>query len=65
MHVAPSRLPDESSLASARRWQSEAQCLRELAEASYLTEKQSATLRRQAEAAVRQAAWWLGGVERP
>lgn len=63
MHVAPSRLADDSCHASAKRWQSEAECLREQAELRHLTPKQRAVMLREAQAADRQAGWWLGGVE--
>lgn len=63
MHVAPSRIPDDSCLSSSRRWQREAECLREHAEVRVLTPKQRAVFLREAEAADRQAAWWLRGGE--
>jgi hypothetical protein len=51
---------DPGCIASARRWQAEAEHLREMAASPRLTACQSAALRRQADAADRQAAWWLG-----
>lgn len=51
---------DPGCIASARRWQAEAEHLREMAANPRLTASQSAALLRQAGAADRQAAWWLG-----
>lgn len=51
---------DPGCIASARRWQAEAEHLRETAANPRLTACQSAALRQQADAADRQAAWWLG-----
>ena len=59
------RAADASCLASARRWRREAEHLRGNAEAATLTAGQRATLLREAEAAERQADWWLGAVEAP
>jgi hypothetical protein len=46
-------------LASVRRWRLEASALRELADRSYLSNRQRDTLLREAEAADRQAEYWL------
>ncbi|MFK4048070.1 hypothetical protein ACI2KH_24400 [Roseomonas mucosa] len=51
-----------SSLASARRWQSEACALRHHAALPRLTAAQRAQLLREAEAADRQARFWLAGL---
>ncbi|MBR0641243.1 hypothetical protein [Plastoroseomonas hellenica] len=51
---------DPGCIASARRWQAEADLLREMAGNPRLTARQSAALLRQADAAARQADWWLG-----
>jgi hypothetical protein len=51
-----------SCLASARRWRREAEHLRDKAEAVHLTAGQRATLLREAEAAERQADWWLDAI---
>ncbi|NPD70276.1 hypothetical protein HN018_24250 (plasmid) [Lichenicola cladoniae] len=64
MEVSLSRAADESCMASARRWRTEAEVLRDHATASYLTPSQSASLRREAETADRQAQWWLSALER-
>jgi len=54
-HAVPHRLLDASCLASARRWRTHAELLRDGAEASALTTGQRTTLLRDAEAAERQA----------
>ena len=59
------RAADASCLASARSWRKEAEHLRDNAEAAYLTAGQRATLLREAEAAERQADWWLDAVGAP
>ena len=64
MHAPVQRLADASCMASARAWRAEAETLREHAQAAYLTERQRVTLLREAEAADRQAAWWLGAIGR-
>ena len=56
------RAADASCLASARRWRKEAEHLRNNAEAVHLTAGQRATLLREAEAAERQADWWLDAI---
>jgi len=56
------RAADASCLASARSWRKEAEHLRDNAEAAYLTAGQRATLLREAEAAERQADWWLDAI---
>lgn len=49
-------------LASARAWRAEAACLRQMAAGTaHLTDAQRATLLREADAADRQADWWLDG----
>ncbi len=53
---------DASCLASARSWRKEAEHLRDNAEAATLTAGQRATLLREAEAAERQADWWLDAI---
>ncbi len=53
---------DASCLASARSWRKEAEHLRDNAEAAYLTAGQRATLLREADAAERQADWWLDAI---
>lgn len=63
MDVSLSRAADDSCMSSARRWQSEADVLRDHADASYLSPSQSALLRREADAAERQARWWLSALE--
>ena len=57
------RAVDLSCLASARSWRQEAACLRDHADRPYLTSMQRAALLRQAEAAERQADWWLEGMQ--
>ncbi len=57
------RVVDLSCLASARSWRQEAAHLRDHADRPYLTSSQRAVFLRQAEAAERQADWWLGEVE--
>ncbi len=56
------RAAEASCLASARSWRKEAEHLRGNAEAAYLTAGQRATLLREAEAAERQADWWLDAI---
>ena len=56
------RAADASCLASARSWRKEAEHLRDNAEAAYLTAGQRAALLREAEAAERQADWWLDAI---
>ena len=56
------RTADACCLASARTWRKEAEHLRDNAEAAYLTTGQRATLLREAEAAERQANWWLDAI---
>ena len=58
----PQRAADAGCLASARRWRKEAEHLRNNAEAATLTAGQRATLLREAEAAKRQAGWWLDAI---
>ena len=58
-------LADTSCFASARRWRRDAEHIRDNAEAAYLTASQRTMLLREAEAADRQADWWLEAVERP
>jgi len=53
---------DASCLASAGSWRKEAEHLRDNAEAVHLTAGQRATLLREAEAAERQADWWLDAI---
>jgi len=55
----PAAVRNAACIASARRWRSEAEHLREMARAPHLTARQSATLLREADAADRQADWWL------
>ncbi|MEJ7715977.1 MAG: hypothetical protein WKF40_09890 [Thermoleophilaceae bacterium] len=62
-HAHVQHLADASCLASARRWRTHAEVLRDNAEAAYLTAGQRATLLREAEAAERQADWWLDAIE--
>ena len=62
-HSNVQRLAGMSCLASARTWRSEAEHLRDHAKASCLTASQRATLLREAEAADRQADWWLDALE--
>ena len=50
-------------LASVRRWRLEASALRKLADRSYLSNRQRDTLLREAEAADRQAEYWLGATD--
>jgi len=45
-----------------RSWRKEAEHLRDNAEAAHLTTGQRATLLREAEAAERQADWWLDAI---
>ena len=59
IHAIPHRPVDASCLASARRWRTHAEVLRDGAEASVLTTGQRTTLLRDAEAAERQARRWL------
>ena len=54
-HTAPHRLTDASYLASARRWRTHAELLRDGAEMPALTTGQRTTLLRNAEMAERQA----------
>lgn len=54
-HSVPHRLLDASCVASARRWRTHAELLRDSAEVSALTTGQRTTLLRDAEAAERQA----------
>ncbi len=61
-HSHLQRAADASCLASARSWRKEAEYLRDNAEAVYLTAGQRATLLREAEAAERQANWWLDAI---
>ncbi len=56
------RAADASCLASARSWRKEAEHLRDNAEAAYFTARQRATLLPEAEAAERQADWWLDAI---
>ena len=56
------RATDASCLASARGWRKEAENLRHNADTAYLTANQRATLLREAEAAERQARWWLDAI---
>jgi len=53
---------DASCLTSARSWRKKAEHLRDNAEAAYLTAGRRATLLREAEAAERQADWWLDAI---
>jgi hypothetical protein len=64
MHAPLQRLADASCFASASAsaWRAEAESLREHAQAAYLTERQRVTLLREAEAADRQADWWLDAI---
>lgn len=55
IHAIPHRLVDASCLASARRWRTHAELLRDSAEAPALTAGQRMVLLRNAEAAERQA----------
>ncbi len=55
IHTVPHRLVDSSCLASARKWRTHAELLRDGAEAPALTTGQRTTLLRDAEAAERQA----------
>jgi len=55
IHTVPHRLVDASCLASARRWRTHAELLRDSAEAPALTTGQRTTLLHDAEAAERQA----------
>ena len=55
IHSVSCRLVDASYLASARRWRTHAELLRDGAEVSVLTTGQRTTLLRDAEAAERQA----------
>lgn len=55
IHTVPHRLLDASCLASARRWRTHAELLRDSAEMSALTTGQRTTLLRDAQAAERQA----------
>jgi len=55
IHPVHHRLLDASCLASARRWRTHAELLRDSAEAPALTTGQRTTLLRNAEAAERQA----------
>ncbi len=57
-------LADASCFVSARRWRRDAEHLRDNADASHLTTGQRAMLLREAEAADRQADWWLEAVEK-
>ena len=57
------RAVDLSCLASARSWRQEAAHLRDLADRPHLTPAQRTAVLRQAEAAERQADWWLEGVQ--
>ncbi len=57
-------LADASCFASARRWRRDAEHLRDNADAAYLTAGQRTMLLREAEAADRQADWWLEAVEK-
>jgi len=52
-------------MASTRRWRPQDEHLREMALAPHLTSAQSAFLMREAEAADRQAAWWLAAAAAP
>ncbi len=63
-HSHLQRAADASCIASARSWRKEAEHLRDNAEAAYLTAGQRATLLREAEAeaAERQADWWLDAI---
>ena len=56
------RAADASYLSSARNWRKEAEHLRNNAEAAYLTASQRAMLLREADAAERQASWWLDAI---
>lgn len=56
-------LADASCFASARIWRRDAEHLRDNADAVHLTGGQRAMLLREAEAADRQADWWLEAVE--
>lgn len=62
MHIPAQRLADASCFASVRAWRAEAEILREHAQAATLTERQRMTLLREAEAADRQADWWLDAI---
>ena len=53
----------QSCLASARDWRHEAENLRALARGAHLTSEQNAMLLREAEAADRQAEWWVAGAK--
>ncbi len=64
-HCQLQRAADASCLASARSWRKEAEHLRDNAEAAHLTAGQRATLLREAEAAERQADWWLDAIAAP
>ncbi len=55
IHAVPHRLADARCLASARRWRTHAELLRDGAEVPALTTGQRTTLLRNAEAAERQA----------
>ena len=55
------RAVDLSCLSSARSWRQEAAHLRDHADRPHLTLSQRAVFLRQAEAAERQADWWLEG----
>lgn len=55
----------DACLASAEHWRQEAANLRVLAGGTHLTSEQGATLLREAEAADRQAEWWITGDDRP
>ena len=55
----------DACLASAEHWRQEAANLRVLAGGTHLTSEQGATLLREAEAADRQAEWWITGDNRP
>jgi hypothetical protein len=61
-HSHLQRTAEASCLASARSWRKEAEHLRDNAEAAYLTAGQRATLLCEAEAAERQADWWLDAI---
>ena len=52
-------LPESGYMASARRWRAEAEHLRDMALEPHLINAQRALLLREAEAADRQATWWL------
>ena len=61
-HSHLQRAADASCLASARHWRKEAEHLRNNAQAAHLTAGQRATLLREADAAERQADWWLDAI---